>query len=188
MRSAFVGTQAVKQYPWTTPQFTNSTPAKQGSWGSQQLTWQVCRRSSEDVINKVVEGSADEGGVASSALIEHAPEGPQICCTGVCGPILEQLWSHVAWGATLCLYHFVSVSVLHAKAVMLRFMAAALMFLFGHWCCAEWSYALPVVSLVSLVTVDAGNATCIVLVALHMPLHATCAGYASPGHALANVR
>ena len=94
-----------------------------------QLTWQVCRRSSEDVIDKMVEGGADEGRVASSTLIEHAPKGPQIRCTGVCRPILEQLWSHVAWGATLCLYHFVSVSVLHAEAVTLHFMAAALMFL-----------------------------------------------------------
>ncbi len=144
MISAFTGTQAVKQYPWTSPQYTHSTPAKQGSWGRQQLTWQVCRLSSEDVIDKMVEGSADKGGVASSALIEHAPKGPQICCTGVCRPVLEQLWSHVAWGATLCLHHFVSVSMLHAQAMMLYFMAAGLMVLFGHWCCAEWSCALPV--------------------------------------------
>ena len=134
MISAFVGNQAVKQYPWTSPLYTHS---KQGSWGSQQLTWQVRRRSSEDVIDKVVEGGADKGGVASSTLIQHAPKGPQICCTGVCGPILEQLWSHVAWGATLCLYHFVSVSMLHAKTVMLHFMAAVLLFLDGHCYCSE---------------------------------------------------
>lgn len=112
-------------------------PARLGSWGRRQLTWQVCRRSSEDVIDKVVEGRADEGRVASSTLIEHAAKGPQICCTGVCRAILEQLWSHVAWGATLCLYHFILVSMLHTEGVIRCVMAAALMLLFGHCCCSE---------------------------------------------------
>jgi len=133
----------------------------------------------------VVEGSADEGRVASSTLIEHAPKRPQICCTGVCRPILEQLGSHVAWGATLCLYHFVSVSALHTKAVML-ITVAALIFLFGHCCCSEESCALPVMS---LVTVGAGRCNMHRVGKLYTCYcnDATCAGYASPGDAIAVV-
>ena len=63
--------------------------------------WQRRRLRGQDIVDQVGERGADKGRPAGSALVQHAPQRPQVGGCGVGGPVLEQLGGHVAGGTML---------------------------------------------------------------------------------------